>query len=275
MIENYQKQITDAIEYIKSQTNLTPQYGLILGSGLGELAEEVEGKVVIPYKDIPHFMESTAPSHAGNLVIGKLGGKEVMIMQGRMHLYEGYEPKETVLPIRVMQKMGIKTLIATCASGGLNRNYHAGEFMLIKDHINFMGANPLTGPNDNELGTRFPVMFDCYTPDLRELAKQCAMDEKINLNEGTYFAIPGPVFFTRAELRFAIQSGGDAVGMSMVQEVIAAAHAGMKVLGIANITDMALPDVEHHSTEQEILATAKRTGPTFRKLIKSILVRIQ
>ncbi len=274
MNEDYKNKITEAIEYIKSQTTLNPQYGLILGSGLGELAEEVEEKIVIPYKDIPNFLESTAPSHAGNLVIGKLGGKDVFVMQGRLHLYEGYDSKDITLPIRVMQKMGIKTLIATCASGGLNRNFHAGEFMLIKDHINFMGANPLTGANDNEMGTRFPVMFDCYTPDLREIAKQVAIDEKIYLHEGTYFAIPGPVFFTRAELRFAIQSGGDAVGMSMVQEVITATHAGMKVLGIANITDMALPDVEHHSTEVEILATAKRTGPTFRKLIKSILTRI-
>lgn len=271
MIENYKSQIIEAVEYIKSKTNINPEYGLILGSGLGELAEEVEEKVVISYKDIPNFMQSTAPSHAGNLVIGKLGGKNVLVMQGRTHLYEGYSPKEITLPVRVMQKMGIKTLIATCASGGLNRNYKAGELMLIKDHINFMGANPLTGPNDPEMGTRFPVMFDCYTPELRENAKRIALENKIHLHEGTYFAIAGPVFFSRAELRFALQCGGDSIGMSMVQEVITAAHAGMKVLGIANITDMALPDIEHHSTESEILETAKKSGPVFRNLIKSIL----
>lgn len=271
MIETYRNQIKEAIEFIKSKTNLNPEYGLILGSGLGELGDEVEEKVVISYKDIPHFMESTAPTHAGNLVIGKLAGKTVLVMQGRMHLYEGYESKDVTLPVRVMQKMGIKTLIATCASGGLNRNFKAGDLMLIKDHLNFMSANPLTGPNDNDMGTRFPVMFDCYTPSLREVAKKAALENKIYLHEGTYFAIPGPVFFTRAELRYAIQSGGDAIGMSMVQEVIAAAHSGMKVLGIANITDMALPDAEHHSTEAEILATAKKSGPVFRQLIKAIL----
>ncbi|RYY00287.1 purine-nucleoside phosphorylase [bacterium] len=274
MIETYTDQITKAVEYIKSKTTINPEYGIILGSGLGELGDEVEDKVVISYKDIPNFMQSTAPSHAGNLIIGKLGGKSVLVMQGRTHLYEGYDSKEITLPVRVMQKMGIKTLIATCAAGGLNRNYKAGDLMIIKDHINFMGANPLTGPNDNEMGTRFPVMFDCYTPDLRDIAKNVALEEKIYIHEGTYFAIAGPVYFTRAELRFAIQTGGDAIGMSMVQEVIVAAHAGMKVLGIANITDVALPDVEHHSTEQEIIAIAKQTGPTFRKLIKSILSRI-
>ena len=274
MIETYTDQITKAVEYIKSKTNINPEYGIILGSGLGELGDEVEDKVVISYKDIPNFMQSTAPSHAGNLIIGKLGGKSVLVMEGRTHLYEGYDAKEITLPVRVMQKMGIKTLIATCAAGGLNRNYKAGDLMIIKDHINFMGANPLTGPNDNEMGTRFPVMFDCYTPDLRDIAKNVALEEKIYIHEGTYFAIAGPVYFTRAELRFAIQTGGDAIGMSMVQEVIVAAHAGMKVLGIANITDVALPDVEHHSTEQEIIAIAKQTGPTFRKLIKSILSRI-
>lgn len=271
MIETYRNQIKEAVEYIKSKTNLNPEYGLILGSGLGDLGNDVENKVVIPYKDIPHFMESTAPGHSGQLIIGTLSGKTVFVMQGRMHLYEGYDPKEITLPIRVMNKMGVKTLITTCAAGGLNRNYKAGEFMLLKDHINFMGANPLTGPNDDEMGTRFPVMFDAYNPELREKAKTAALDNKIYLHEGTYFAISGPVFFSRAELRFAIQAGGDAIGMSMVQEVITAIHGGMKALGIANITDMALPDMEHHSTEQEILDTARKSGPVFKTLIKSIL----
>lgn len=271
MIETYRNQIKEAVEYIKSKTNLTPEYGMILGSGLGDLGNELEDKTVIPYKEIPHFMESTAPGHSGQLVIGKLSGKTVLVMQGRMHLYEGYDPKEITLPIRVMKSMGIDTLITTCAAGGLNRNYKAGDFMLLKDHINFMGANPLTGQNDDEMGTRFPVMFDAYTPSLREVARKSALENKIYLHEGTYFGISGPVFFSRAELRFAIQSGGDAIGMSMVQEVITAAHGGMKVLGIANITDMALPDMEHHSTEQEILDTAKKSGPVFKTLIKSIL----
>lgn len=271
MIETYRNQIAEAFDFIKSKTNIQPEYGMILGSGLGQLADEIEEKTVISFKDIPNFSVSTAPSHAGNIVIGKLSGKNVIAMQGRVHAYEGYEPKEITLPVRVMQKMGIKTLITTCAAGGLNRNFRAGELMLVNDHINFMGLNPLTGPNDPELGTRFPVTFDAYSPEYREMAKRVAVENGIYLNEGIYFGITGPAFYTRAELRFATQLGGDAIGMSMVQEVIAAAHAGIKVLGIASITDMALPDVEHHSTEKEIIEAAQKSGPMFRKLIKAIL----
>ncbi|MBC7476044.1 MAG: purine-nucleoside phosphorylase, partial [Candidatus Sericytochromatia bacterium] len=265
----------EAVEFIKSKTNINPEYGIILGSGLGELGDEIEEKVVISYKDIPNFVVSTAPSHAGNLVFGKLSGKNIVVMQGRVHAYEGYDPKEITLPIRVMQKMGVKTLVATCAAGGLDRNFKAGELMIITDHLNFTGLTPLTGPNDDELGVRFPVTFDAYTPKLREIAKKVALENKIYVHEGVYFGITGPAFYTRAELRFAIQAGANAIGMSMVQEVIAAAHGGIKVLGIANITDMALPDVEHHSTEKEILEMARKTGPVFRQLIKSILAEME
>lgn len=275
MMEKYRKQISEAADYIKSKTSLVPDCGLILGSGLGELGDEVEERVVIPYSEIPNFVSSTAPSHKGNLVMGKLSGKNVMVMQGRVHLYEGYSPKEVSLPVRVMKALGTKTLIATCATGGLNRNFNAGDIMVLTDHINMAGCNPLTGPNDPEMGTRFPVMFDAYNPQLRELAKKVALANNMYLREGIYVGIAGPVFFTRAELRFVTQIGADAIGMSMVQEVITAIHSGMKVLGLGTITDMALPDAEHHATEKEVLEIAAKTGPVFRKLLKAILAEME
>lgn len=274
MIEEYRKKVQEATDFIKAKSSIEPEYGLILGSGLGSMAEEVEEKVVIPYSEIPHFKVSTAPSHVGRLVIGKLAGKNVMVMQGRVHLYEGYEPKEVTFPVRVMKALGVKTLFATCAAGGLNRNFKAGDFMILKDHLNMTNSNPLIGPNDPEIGARFPVMFDAYNTELREKAKEIALNQKIYLHEGVYFGIAGPVFTTRAEARLAIQSGADAVGMSMVHEVIIARHAGLKVIGIANITDMALPDVEGHASEDEIIETANKSGAVFKQLVKSIIAEI-
>lgn len=270
-MQDYKNKIKTAAEYIKAKTNLVPEIGMVLGTGLGQLADEIENAVSIPYSEIPGFVVSTAPSHAGRLVIGTLSGKTVMAMQGRVHLYEGYTPKDVTLPIRVMKELGAQTLITTCAAGGLNRNFTAGSFMLIKDHLNMMGTNTLTGPNDSELGVRFPVMFDAYTPSLRALAKQVATDNKIYVHEGVYYGIAGPVFTTRAEARLAMQSGADAVGMSVVQEVITASHANMKVLGIASITDMALPDLEHHASEEEIIQIANKSTPVFKTLVKEIL----
>lgn len=275
MIEENRKKIKEAADYIREKSSIKPEFGLILGSGLGELAEEIDNRTVIPYQEIPHFPVSTAPSHAGQLAIGELAGKKVLAMQGRFHLYEGYDPQEITLPIRVMKELGIDNLLVTCASGGLNRHYDAGDLMLISDHLNFTGANPLTGPNDPGLGERFPVMFDAYNPGFRALAKKVALEQKIPLKEGVYIGVAGPVFLTRAELRQAIQIGADAVGMSVIHEVIVARHSNMNVLGIAMITDMALPDVESHSEEKEILETANRTGPVFRKLIKGILTEIK
>lgn len=271
MLEDYKKNIKEATDYIRSKIDLVPDCAIILGSGLGDFADELEDKIIIPYSEIPHFKPSTAPAHAGRMVIGKISGKVVLAMQGRLHLYEGYSAKDISLPVRVMKALGIKTLIATCAAGGLNRNFTAGSFMLLTDHVNFTGYNPLTGPNDEELGVRFPVMFDAYSPKLRALTKKIALENKISLNEGIYFAISGPAFYSRAELRMAIQMGGDAIGMSMVQEVITAIHGGMTVLGIANITDMALPDLEHHATEQDVIDMAKKTSPVFKNLIKAVL----
>jgi purine-nucleoside phosphorylase len=275
MVDNYKKQITEAADFIRTKTSFKPDIGMILGSGLGDLANEIEDKTVIPYSEIPNFVQSTAPGHAGNFVFGKLAGKNVLVMQGRVHAYEGYTAKEISLPVRVMHNLGAKTLISTCATGGLNRSFKAGDLMVFTDHLNLTGMNPLTGPNDPEMGTRFPVMFDAYNPKLRELAKKVALDNHIYLHEGIYAGIAGPVFFTRAELRYVTQIGADAIGMSIVQEVISAIHSGMTVLGLGTITDMALPDVEHHATEQEVLDVANKTGPAFRKLLKAILAGME
>jgi len=269
------EKIKQSADFINSKCSLSPQIGLILGSGLGELGDEVQDKVIIPYKEIPNFPVSTAPGHAGNLVIGKLGDKNVVVMQGRFHTYEGYSQHQTTFPIRVMKAIGIHTLIVTCATGGLNRNFKAGDLMIILDHINFTGSNPLIGANDPELGPRFPVMFNAYKKDLCNLAHKVALKEGIRLQEGVYFGITGPVFCTPAELRMAIKSGADSIGMSTVPEVIVAVHSGLKVLGIGNITDMALPDAAHHADEQEVLKTAKESGPTFRRLLKAILAEME
>ena len=270
-INELRTKIKQSEDFIKSKCSTAPTVGLILGSGLGELADEVEDKVVIPYQEIPNFPISTAPGHAGRLVIGKLGGKTVVVMQGRFHTYEGYTQQEITFPVRVMKAIGIDTLIVTCATGGVNRNFQAGDLMVINDHINFTGSNPLIGPNDPELGPRFPVMFNAYKKDLRELAHKVAMEEGIRLQEGVYFGITGPVYFTQSELRMAIKVGADSLGMSTVPEVIVAVHSGLKVLGIGNITDMALPDSPHHADEAEVLRVASETGPKFRKLLKAIL----
>lgn len=275
MIEDYRKKIAEATDFIKSKVNFVPEYGMILGSGLGSLAEELDNKIIIPYSEIPNFPKSTAPGHSGNLVFGDLSGKKVVAMQGRFHLYEGYTPKEVSLPVRVMKNLGAHTLIATCATGGLNRNFSAGELILFTDQINLTGENPLTGPNDPEVGDRFPVMFDAYNPELRSLAKKIALRSGICLHEGVYLGIAGPVFFTRAELRYALQIGADAIGMSMISEVITAIHSGMKVLGLGTITDMALPDIEHHSTEQEVIEVAQKSSLIFKTLLKEILSEIK
>jgi len=274
MIEDYRKKIAEATEFIQSKVDFVPEYGMILGSGLGSLAEEIDNKIIIPYSDIPNFPKSTAPGHSGNLVFGDLSGKRVVVMQGRFHLYEGYNPKEVSLPVRVMKCLGVHTLVATCATGGLNRNFNAGELILFTDQINLTGENPLTGPNDSEIGERFPVMFDAYNPGLRNLAKKVALKNGISLHEGVYLGITGPVFFTRAELRYALQIGADAIGMSMISEVITAIHCGMKVIGLGAITDMALPDIEHHATEQEVIAVAQKSSFIFKTLLKEILSEI-
>ncbi len=266
----YEK-IQEAVAHIRSKTPLEPEVAVVLGSGLGALAEEVEERVEIPYAEIPHFPRSTAPGHAGRLVLGALEGKRVLVYQGRVHYYEGYSAEEVVFPVRVGYFLGAKTFILTSAAGGLNPRFWAGGIMLHLDYINFAGANPLRGPNDERLGPRFPVMFDAYDPGLIDLARRVARAQDLHLFEGVYAWFMGPSFASRAELRLLRELGADAIGMSTVPEVIALRHLGARVLGLSTITDMAVPEREHHATEAEVLAVAERTGPIFRAYVKALL----
>lgn len=268
------RKIKESADFIRGKAKVAPQVGIILGTGLGGLADRVEDAVTIPYEEIPHFPTCTAPSHHGALVVGTLEGKPVAMMKGRFHTYEGYSQQDVAYPVRVMRALGVETLVVTCATGGLNFRFKAGDLMLIVDHLNLTGSNPLIGANDPEVGERFPVMFDAYRPELIELAKKVALKEDIYLQEGVYAGITGPAYFTRAELRYLIKIGADTIGMSTVPEVIAATHAGIKVLGIGTISDMALPDSHHHASEEEIIACAREVGPKLMRLIQGVIREI-
>lgn len=268
------QRMEEARAAISGRGGVSPKVGLILGSGLGDLAEQIENPVRIPYGEIPHFPVSTVEGHAGQLVIGRLAGQDVVAMQGRVHYYEGYTMQQITFPVRVMKALGVETVIVTCACGGLNPAFSAGDLMLIRDHINMMGEDPLRGPNDATLGPRFPAMVGAYTPALRELAHQVASELGFRLREGVYSPISGPCYNTSAELKMLTMLGSDTVGMSTVPEVIVAAHMGMKVLGIACVTDMALPDSPVHLTHEQVMETANRTKPRFQNLIKGVLARM-
>ena len=264
----------EAAAYIRSKCNVNPQIGLFLGSGLGDLADEITDATVIPYRDIPHFSVSTVEGHAGELVIGELEGKRVIAMKGRVHYYEGYSMQQIVFPVWVMRTLGASTLIVTCAAGGTNRSFTAGDLMIIVDHINLMFNNPLIGPNDSELGVRFPSMALAYPWELVEVAQEAARSIGIHVQRGVYIGTTGPVYTTRAESQLYRALRADAVGMSTVPEVIAATHAGMKTLGIAAITDVAKdPKAGPRGilTHEEVLATAAKIKPKFIKLMKTIL----
>lgn len=265
------QRIEAAATAVQQQSNTPPEIALILGSGLGPLGNEIDAEAVIPYEDIPGFAVSTAPGHSGELILGSLQGKRVVAMKGRVHLYEGVSASWVVFPVRVMQALGARSLIVSNACGGLNPHWQAGELMLQLDFINATGQNPLSGPNDNQLGPRFPVMFDCYDPAYLELARRAARREDMILREGVYLAISGPSYATRAELRMFRAWGADAIGMSTALEVIAARHLGMRVLGISVVTDMALPDGAAHTTGDEVVAMAERSGATFRRLVSAVL----
>ncbi len=268
------ERLNETVGYLKKRVSINPAVGMILGSGLGELAGDVENATIVPYNEIPNFPLSTAPGHAGNLVFGRLSDQDVVLMQGRFHTYEGYSQQQVTFPVRVMKALGAETLIVTCASGGLNKAFKSGDLMIITDHLNLTGSNPLVGPNDPDIGPRFPVMFDAYRPELRAVALQAAINQGIRLQEGVYAGIAGPVFFTRAELRYLQIIGADALGMSTVPEVIVAIHSGLKVLGLALISDLALPDATHHATEQDVLDTVYKSAAVFRGLVKEILANL-
>ena len=273
-MEDLKAKVTESVEFINQKNKIKPKIAIILGTGLGRLAEDIEEKEIISYSEIPNFPISTVQSHDGNLILGKLGNKEVVAMQGRFHYYEGYSLQEVTFPVRVMKKLGADTIIISNAAGGMNRFFKRGDLMLITDHINLFGDNPLIGPNDEELGPRFPDMSEAYSQNLIELARKVALKEKIRIQEGVYVGLIGPTLETPAEYRFLISIGADAVGMSTVPEVIVANHMGMKVLGISCITDLAIDGVIIKTSVEEILKIASDSEPIMTKLIKKVIKKI-
>ena len=273
-IEQARIQRAEAVSFIKEHLTINPEYLLILGTGLGELAEEMTIEIELLYKDVPHFPVSTVESHTGKLLMGYLGGKPVMAMQGRFHYYEGYSMNQIVFPIRVAKMLGIQTLLVSNACGGLNPNFQRGDIMLINDHINFLGDNPLIGANDPDLGPRFPDMSQPYTKHLLIAANQVALDEGIKIHQGVYLAVSGPMLETKAEYRYMRQLGADVVGMSTVPEVIAAVHMGMKVLGISVITDECFPDSLEPVSLDDVLNAAAMAKPQLTRIVVGLLERL-
>jgi purine-nucleoside phosphorylase len=264
-----------AREFLEARTGYRPRVAVVLGSGLGAFADELTGPVVMPYSEIPHWPCSTAVGHAGHLVFGKLGGLEVAVMAGRVHLYEGYTPAEVTFGVRVLGLLGVKTVVLTNAAGGINLSLDRGGLVLLSDHINLQGSNPLVGPNDESLGPRFPDMSEAYSRQCREIAREVAGELGIELDEGVYAAMLGPSYETPAEIRFLRTIGADVVGMSTVPEVIAANHMGIRVLGISCVTNMAagiLPQKIHHA---EVLETGAMVRDTLVRLLKALLPRLE
>jgi purine-nucleoside phosphorylase len=281
------EQIADAVAAIRQVTPLTPRVGMITGSGLAGLADEVTDAVRIPYRDIPHFPESTVAGHPGELVLGRLEGQPVVIQRGRVHFYEGYSMQQITFPVRVMRALGAEVLIVTNAAGGLNPEFQVGDIMLIRDHISLPGMagfNPLRGPNDPDLGPRFPLMAGAYSPRLRRLVEEVAAEQGIRLRSGVYAGLAGPTFETPAELRFLRMIGADAVGMSTAPEVIVARHAGMRVVAFSLISNVALPDEieaaaesageEIEEVHDEVLEAGQQAVPRLIRLIRGLLRKI-
>ncbi len=275
MPTDLKQMIDQAAGFIRKQTKLEPQIGIILGTGLGSLADGIKVESKIGYETIPHFPVSTVESHAGRLWLGELKAKKVVALQGRFHYYEGYSMQQVTFPVRVMKALGIKVLIVSNACGGLNPQYKAGDLMVISDHVNLQGANPLIGKNDESLGPRFPDMYNCYDRELVELAERTALELGIKLQKGVYVSVPGPNLETAAEYRFLRFIGADVVGMSTVPEVIAARHQGTKVVGFSIVTDMGLPDALKPTSLEEIIATANRSEPLLRKLIEAVVEKMK
>ncbi|MCG8373234.1 MAG: purine-nucleoside phosphorylase [Balneolales bacterium] len=273
-VEEFRAKRSAAVSYIQSETDFQPEYLLILGTGLGQLAEEIDISDTIEYDDIPNFPVSTVESHHGRLIFGHLGNKPVMAMQGRFHYYEGYTMQQIAFPVRVAKALGVQTLVVSNACGGLNPNYRRGDIMLINDHINFLGDNPLIGPNDNELEPRFADMSEPYTERLIETAENVALDLSIKMHKGVYLAVSGPMLETRSEYRYMRQLGADVVGMSTVPEVIAAVHMGLDVLGISVITDECFPDALEPVSIDDVLEAAAMAEPKMTQVIIGVLERL-
>jgi len=266
--------IQEAKKAIGQRCAIAPQVGIILGTGLGKLADAIDRQTVIPYEEIPHFPVSTVEQHAGKLILGTLSGKNVMAMQGRFHFYEGYTMQQIVFPVRVMKFMGVKTLVVSNACGGINPQLTPGTIMAITDHINLLPGNPLIGPNDNRVGPRFPDMSEPYSRRLIDLIAAVALKNRIPLARGVYAAMTGPSLETRAEYRMLKTLGADVVGMSTVPEVIAAVHAGIEVLGLSVVTDACLPDALEPADIKKIIAIADKAEPALVSLIQKVLAQI-
>ena len=273
-VATFRRKRTEALQYIQEHTDLRPNYMLILGTGLGQLAEEMDIETEVSYDKIPHFPVSTVESHAGKLLFGTLGGKEVVAMQGRFHYYEGYTMQQIVFPLRVLKANGADTLFVSNACGGMNPNYTAGDIMLIRDHINMIGDNPLVGPNDEDLGPRFPDMSEPYSERLMDIAKNAALESNLQMHQGVYIALSGPMLETKSEYRFLRLIGADVVGMSTVPEVIAAVHMGMEVLGISAITDECFPDSLEPVNIEDILEAASIAEPKMTRVIVDLLKKL-
>jgi len=268
------EQVEEAAAWIRGRTDARPEIGLILGSGLGVLAEAMKGATAIPYREIPHFPVSTVAGHAGELVVGEAAGRPVVLMNGRFHLYEGYPAQAVAFPVRVMKALGVHTLVVTNAAGGINTTFQPGDLMLIEDHLNLTGQNPLVGPNDESIGPRFPDMSEAYSARLRELARAVAEQQGLRLVSGMYAGLLGPSYETPAEIRMLRALGADAVGMSTVTEVIAARHAGLEVAGISCISNMAAGILPQPLSHREVMETAERVKERFLGLITGLLPRI-
>lgn len=275
MTETYTRAHFDqAADFIRQRTRHRPTVGLVLGSGLGGLADSVEEADVIPTTDVPHWPRSTVHGHAGRLVVGKIEGQTVLVQQGRAHFYEGHSMAAVTLPVRVMRALGIQTLVVTNAAGGINQNFRAGDLMLITDHLNFIGMagfSPLRGPNDESLGPRFPDMKDAYDPGLRAIALRAAEEAGFKLQQGVYICLAGPSFETPADLRFLKLIGVDAVGMSTVPEVTAARHGGMKVLGVSTISNIVNLGGDKETTHDEVMETGRLVAPRLTALLRGVL----
>ncbi|MDU0154174.1 purine nucleoside phosphorylase I, inosine and guanosine-specific [Bacillus cabrialesii] len=267
--------IERAAAFIKQNLPESPKIGLILGSGLGILADEIENPVKLKYEDIPEFPVSTVEGHAGQLVLGTLEGVSVIAMQGRFHFYEGYSMEKVTFPVRVMKALGVEALIVTNAAGGVNTEFRAGDLMIITDHINFMGTNPLIGPNEADFGARFPDMSSAYDKDLSSMAEKLAKNLNIPIQKGVYTAVTGPSYETPAEVRFLRTMGSDAVGMSTVPEVIVANHAGMRVLGISCISNAAAGILDQPLSHDEVMEVTEKVKAGFLQLVKAVVAQYE
>ncbi|MFZ9661668.1 MAG: purine-nucleoside phosphorylase [Chitinophagaceae bacterium] len=266
--------IKETVDFIRRSYQHELEVGVILGSGLSSFSKEISVELEIPYADIPHFPVSTVQGHSGKLIFGTIQGKKVVAMSGRFHYYEGYDPQTIVFPVRVMKFLGIKLLMISNAAGGVNPDFNVGDLMIIRDHISFATPNPLVGANEDSLGARFPDMSEPYKKNLIHLAKNAAQSLGIHIHEGVYFGVTGPTYETRAEYRMIHQMGGDAVGMSTVQEVIAANHMGLPVFAMSVITDLGIRDDENVITHEEVLTAAKNAEPSFTAIFKAVIASV-